>query len=116
MDLHDGETGDDAALVRRLIGGDPATPAEVLARATTSEDPALLVAAAMLSRDPAPLRRARDRSRTARDRQLVALADARLRDETEVFDVLVREHLSDYPTHLLAAWIAGEPHPAEPHA
>jgi hypothetical protein len=100
--------------VRRLIGGDPTAPTEVLARAATSKDPPLLVAAALLSGDRIPLRRARDGARTARDRQLVALADARLRGETEVFDVLVREHLSDYPTSLLAAWIAGEPTPATP--
>jgi hypothetical protein len=48
---------------------------------------------------------------TVRERQLVALADAHLRGDTDLLDVLVRDHLADHPDHLLAAWIAGRPIP-----
>ncbi|HEY5979417.1 MAG TPA: hypothetical protein VIT41_07260 [Microlunatus sp.] len=100
--------GDDADLVRRVIAGDVSAAAQVLGLAPTCDDPALLVASAVLSRDPRPLDRAAACARTARDRQLVVLADAHLRGDRELFSVLVREHLSEYPDHLLAAWIAAE--------
>ena len=95
-------------LVRRLVAGDPVATAHVVALAATSDDPALLVAAAVASGDPGRLGRASARSRTARDRQLVVLADAHLRGRHELFSVLVREHLSEYPDHVLAAWIAAQ--------
>lgn len=95
-------------LVRRLVAGDPAATAQVVALAPTSDDPALLVAAAVASGDLGRLERAGARARTARDRQLVVLADAHLRGRHELFSGLVREHLSEYPDHVLAAWIAAE--------
>ncbi len=78
-----------------------------MAAATDSTSPALLVAAALLARDEELLTRATRSATSSRDRQLVALAAAHLRGNGDVFDVLVRDHLSDHPDNLLAAWIAG---------
>ena len=50
---------------------------------------------------------------TTRDRQLVALADAHLRGDADLLHVLVRDHLSEHPDNLLAAWIAGRPLPTQ---
>ena len=47
---------------------------------------------------------------TPRDRQLVVLAETHLNGNTDLFDVLVRDHLADHPDHLMAAWIAGRHH------
>jgi hypothetical protein len=99
---------DDEGLLLRMIGGDPAAAGAVLAAAPTSEDPSLLVAAALLSSDRAHLVRASQLANTPRDRQLVVLVDAHLRDDADLFDGLVRDHLADHPDHLLAAWIAGQ--------
>ena len=100
-------------LLRRLVGGDLLAPAEVVDQATTSVSPSLLVAAALIDREPTFLVRAAEHATTTRDRQLVALADAHLRGEADLLDVLVRDHLSEHPDNLLAAWIAGRelPHP-----
>ena len=104
-------TATETALLRRLVGGDPAAPAEVVALATSSTSPAVLVAAALLTPDAGLLVRAGQRAGTTRDRQLVGLAEARLRGDDDLLDVLVREHLSEHPDNLLAAWIAGgHPH------
>jgi len=93
-------------LLLRLIGGDPAATAEVLASAVTSEDPSVLVAAALLAGDPSYLERAGGHAFTVRDRQLVVLAKAQLSHQADLFDALVRDHLAEHPDHLLAAWIA----------
>ena len=90
------------------MAGDPTAVAEAIALAPSCDDPSLLVAAAVASGSRGQLDRASGCARTARDRQLVALADARLRGQHELFSVLVREHLSEYPDHVLAAWIAAE--------
>jgi len=103
-------TNADASLLLRLIGGDAAAVGEILALAPGSADPALLVAAAMLSRDASHLVRAQEAACTPRDRQLVVLAETHLHGNTELFDVLVRDHLADHPDHLMAAWIAGRHH------
>jgi hypothetical protein len=96
-------------LLRRLIGGDADAPAAILDRATTSRSPALLVAAALLVDEPGVLlASAASHAETTRDRQLIAVAAAHLRDNDELLDALVRDHLSDYPDSLLAAWIAAE--------
>lgn len=99
-----------SALLLRLIGGNPAAASEVLMAATTSRDPSVLVAAALVSQDPSYLVRARALALTVRDRQLVVLAQAHLNGQADLFDALVRDHLADHPDHLLAAWIAGQPH------
>lgn len=94
-------------LLRRLIAGDPAAVDEVLARARTERSPALLVAAAVATGDPGGLLdRAGASATTSRDRQLVALASAHLAGDADLLDALVRDHLSDHPDNLLAAWIA----------
>lgn len=97
---------DHADLIRRLVAGDPASTAQVIEASANCDDPALLLAAAVASGDRSQLERAATCARTARDRQLVVLADAHLRGRRELFSVLVREHLSEYPDHVLAAWIA----------
>ena len=96
-----------APLLLRLIGGDPAATADVLAAAVTSEDPSVLVAAALLSDDPSYLARAGGHAFTVRDRQLVVLAEAQLSRRADLFDALIRDHLAEHPDHLLAAWLAG---------
>ena len=45
---------------------------------------------------------------TSRQRQLVALAVAYLDGDPGRADVLAREHLSDHPDDVLAAWIASQ--------
>ena len=93
-------------LLTRLIAGDPAATSDVLESAATSLSPPLLVAAALVGQGPEALDRARALAITSRDRQLVALGEAYLAGETDRFDVLVREHLSDHPDNVLASWIA----------
>jgi hypothetical protein len=93
-----------ATLLARLISGDQAAVAAVLAGARTSDAPALLVAAAVVSGDSDGrlLRRASTHATTTRDRQLVAVAAAYLGSDHDLFDALIRDH----PDNLLAAWIA----------
>jgi hypothetical protein len=98
-------------ILNRLIGGHPDAAAEILDRAATSTSPSLLVAAGLLAHDATYLVRAARHATTTRDRQLVALADADLRGDADLLDVLVRDHLSEHPDNLLAAWIAGHPQP-----
>jgi hypothetical protein len=100
-------TGLTTDLLRRMIGGSHHARVEVLARASSSTSPSLLVAAAVLAEDPDVLVRAGRHAVTVRDRQLVALVHARLRGDEELFDALVRDHLAEHPDNLLAAWIAG---------
>jgi hypothetical protein len=96
-------------LLRRLIGGDDTAPAEILDRAHTSDSPRLLVAAALVAGEPDGfLTRAAKSAATTRDRQLVALATAHLNDDAELLDALVRDHLSDHPDSVLAAWMAAQ--------
>ena len=96
-------------LLHRMIGGDAAAAAEILDRARTASTPKLLVAAALINSQPTDLlARAAQNAITTRDRQLIAVASAHLNNTTDVLDVLVREHLSDFPDNILAAWIAAE--------
>jgi len=97
-------------LLLRLIGGDATAPVEILDHARTSNSPALLVAAALVTAQPtepaALLARAAKHAATTRDRQLVSIATAHLDDDADLLDALVRDHLSDHPDNVLAAWIA----------
>ena len=99
-------------LLLRLIGGDATAPGEILESARTSDSPPLLVAAALVTEqasEPAGfLVRAAKNAATTRDRQLVALATAHLDDDADLLDALVRDHLSDHPDNILAAWIASQ--------
>ena len=98
------------ALLLRLIGGDSAAAGEVLAAAVSSKDSSVLVAAGLLAEDRSYLDRAGALAVTVKDRQLVVLADAHLGHRNDLFDALVRDHLAEYPDHLLAAWMAGRHH------
>lgn len=102
-----GVPDDNTALLHRLIGDHTDAPAEILALAADTTSTSLLVAAALLAGDLELLTRAAQHAATTRDRQLVALAEAHLRGNADLLHVLVRDHLSDYPDNLLAAWIAG---------
>jgi hypothetical protein len=99
-------------LLFRLVGGDARAPGEILARARTNDSPSLLVAAALVSDDLTEaagyLARAAWSAGTTRDRQLVAIAKAHLEADSELLDALVRDHLSDHPDNVLAAWIASQ--------
>jgi hypothetical protein len=104
---------DNAALLHRLIGDHPDAPAEIIELATDSTSAPILVAAALVMGDVDLVTRAALHATTTRDRQLVALADAHLRGDADLLHVLVRDHLSEHPDNLLAAWIAGRPLPAQ---
>jgi len=96
-----------ADLLHRLVTHDAGASAEILARsariaAATSRSGHTLVA----DRPSPDLDRAQRCATTARDRQLVALAAARLGGDAELLDALARDHLADYPDNELAAWIA----------
>jgi hypothetical protein len=99
-------------LLLRLIGGDATAPEEILESARSSDSPALLVAAALVSGRPSEpagyLARAATHAGTTRDRQLVAIATAHLNADPDLLDALVRDHLSDHPDNILAAWIASQ--------
>jgi 3-oxoacyl-ACP reductase-like protein len=123
------------SLLRRMIGGDELASAEILDRAATTDSPKLLVAAAVIStavistavistavistatktgQQQQLLARAGKSAATTRDRQLVAVATAHLDGADDLLDVLVREHLSDFPDNILAAWIATRHQPVHP--
>lgn len=100
-------------LLLRLIGGDATAPGEILDCASTNDSPSLLVAAALVSGQPGEpaagfLARAAQNAATTRDRQLVALATAHFEHNADLLDALVRDHLSDHPDNILAAWIASQ--------
>ncbi len=105
-------------LLRRLIGGDPTAPGEILDRAGTNDSPALLVAAALVTENGTEsawfLARAAKNAASTRDRQLAAIATAHLEDDVDLLDALVRDHLSDHPDNILAAWIASQRTPIAP--
>ena len=100
------------ALLLRLIGEHHDAPTEILVLAADSTSTPLLVAAAILAGDLELLTRAAEHAPTTRDRQLVALADAHMRGNADLRHVLVRDHLSEHPDNLLAAWIAGREPPS----
>ena len=106
----DGSPSDEQALLRLLVGGDAAATDRVLALAADTRSVAVLVAAAVVTGSAVPLGRAAGLATSTRDRQLVALAEARLSAGDDVFDALVRDHLADYPDQLLAAWMAAREH------
>ncbi len=101
------------ALLHRLIGGDPSAAPQIIADSETSCSPPLLVAAALLEQRSDMLDTAETHATSSRDRQLVALARAHLGGDSDRLDALVRDHLSEFPDHLLASWIAGRPASSE---
>ena len=93
--------------LRRLVMGDDAAIAAIVAASRTSDDPLVLVAAALFAPDgDGLLDRARSVAATTRERQLVAIATAHRRGERELVDALARDHLVDHPDNVLVAWIA----------
>ncbi|MGV8848315.1 MAG: hypothetical protein ACOH16_02095 [Propionibacteriaceae bacterium] len=96
----------DAILLRRVVSGDSAAEAEVLASVPDTASVGLLVAAAVLTGSTHSLARATELAAGTRERQLVVLARAHVEGPAELFDGLVRDHLASYPDHVLAAWIA----------
>jgi hypothetical protein len=98
-------------LLRRLVLGDQAAIAAIVAASRTSDDPLVLVAAALFAPDgDGLLTRAEGVAATTRDRQLVAIATAHRRGERELVDALARDHLVDHPDSVLVAWIADASH------
>lgn len=94
-------------LIRRLIAGDPTAIDALTESSVTSDDPAVLVAAALVAPAwSALLDRAAASAVDTRDRQLVAVADAHLRGDTDRALLLARDHLADHPGSLLVAHIA----------
>jgi hypothetical protein len=101
-------------LLHQLVVGDAAAIAAIVAASRTSDDPAILVAAALFAPDgDGLLARAGAAATSTRDRQLVAIAAAHLDGERERVDALARDHLVDHPDNVLVAWIAGASHRAE---
>ncbi len=95
-------------LLHQLVVGDAAAIEAIVAASRTSDDPAILVAAALFAPDAQGLMaRAGGLAATTRDRQLVAIAIAHLRGERDLVDALARDHLVDHPDNVLVAWIAG---------
>jgi hypothetical protein len=112
-DTDDTDDADD--LVRRLVAGDGTAHDRILDAARSGDSPTVLVAAALVTGDRDLVDRAAASGVTTRDRQLAAIAAAHLDDDEDRFDALVRDHLSDHPDSLLAAWIAaGRTRPASP--
>ncbi len=95
-------------LLHQLVVGDAAAIAAIVEASRTSEEPMILVTAALFAPDGADLMtRAAAVAATTRDRQLVAIAAAHLRGDTDLVDALARDHLVDHPDNVLVAWIAG---------
>src|SRR4051794_12019815 len=91
----------------RLLLRDDAAIAAIVEASRTSDDPTILVAAALFApHGDRLLARAERLASTTRDRQLVAIASAYQRGETELVDALARDHLVDHPDNVLVAWIA----------
>jgi hypothetical protein len=103
-------TTHEQSLLQRLVGGDPAAETEVIESHGTTSSVGVIVAGSVLTGTTSALDRATSLATTARDRQLVVLAQAHLEGPADLFDALVRDHLASYPDHLLAAWIAGRAH------
>jgi hypothetical protein len=86
--------------------GDAAAVAAILDASRTSDDPAILVAAALFGPGgDGLLARAEGIAATTRDRQLVAIATAHLRSDAHRVEDLARDHLADHPDSVLVAWI-----------
>jgi hypothetical protein len=98
-------------LLHQLVVGDAAAISAIVEASRTSDDPAILVAAALFAADAdALMARAGGTAATTRDRQLVAIATAHLHGERDLVDALARDHLVDHPDNVLVAWIAGASH------
>ena len=104
--MNDGE--DVELTIRRAIGGDPLAISWIEANADTTVEPTVVAMAALLGRDPERIGDALALATTRRDRQLVAIAEAHLRGDSQLVDALARDHLSDHPDSFMVAWIASD--------
>ncbi|MHA6783135.1 hypothetical protein ACVGOW_19370 [Pseudonocardia saturnea] len=94
-------------LIRRYIAGDRAATGVLVERAATSDEPAVLVAAALVVPAWAELlARAAEAAQSGCDRRLVVIASAHLRGDADRVLLLARDHLADHPDSLLVAHIA----------
>jgi hypothetical protein len=94
-------------LIRNVIAGGAGTTDALVEAASTSRDPAVLVAAALVTPGrPELLARAAAAATCIRDRQLVAVASAHLRGDHDRALLLARDHLADHPDAVLVAHIA----------
>src|SRR4051812_2026138 len=90
-------------LVRDLIAGSAGGIGALREAARTSQDPAVLVAAALAAPGrPGLLARAAATATCPRDRQLVAIATAHLTGDDDRALLLARDHLAEHPGSLLA--------------
>ena len=80
----------------------------IAAQADTTDHAGVVTMAALLERPPAWIDRAAALAMTSRDRQVVAIAGAHLREDRDLVDALARDHLVDHPDSLIVAWIASD--------
>jgi hypothetical protein len=95
-------------VIRQAIGGDPHAIAWIVDHAGTSDESSVVVMAALLERQPRQLERAWELAVRSRDRQMVAIARARLAGDRDLVDALARDHLVDHPDSYVVAWIASD--------
>lgn len=100
--------------IRQAIAGDEGAIAWIVSQAPTADTPIVLAMAALLGADPSALDRAWSAATTARDRQLVAIARARLAGDRDLVDALARDHLVDHPDSYVVSWIASDPYGSGP--
>src|SRR3954447_17461993 len=97
-------TSNPEQLIRDLIADSAGAGDAILDAASTSQDPAVLVGAALVAPGrPALLTRAAASAICLRDRQLVAVATAHLRGDSDRTLLLARDHLAEHPASLLVA-------------
>lgn len=107
----------DHDLLQRLSEHDVDAPGEILDRSATDDASSVLLLAAALLHTPPDrtlLVRATRRATSTRDRQLAAVAGAVTDGDRDRLDVLLREHLADFPDSPLGRWIAEQPLPSGP--
>jgi hypothetical protein len=101
-------------VIHQLAAG-AAAIAGIVDQAHTSDDLTTVVAAALFASDGKRLMaRAENLAVTTKDRQLVAIATAHLAGDTDRVEDLARDHLSDHPDSVLAAWITSTSNHAAP--
>jgi hypothetical protein len=96
-------------LIRQAIGGNGDAAAWIRTQVDVTDDPVLLVMATLLAREPDTrnvLDRAAGLASNREDRQLIDIARAHLAANTELVDALARDHLVDFPSSYLVAWLA----------
>jgi hypothetical protein len=94
-------------VIHQLAVGSRVAVAEIVERAHTSDDVSIVVSAALFTAGDhrGLMKRAATLAATTRDRQLVAIATAHLEGDADRVEDLARDHLSDHPDSVLAAWI-----------